>query len=646
MKHLRLILSALAVFTMSLGACSSNANDQSTEENSGSENAGDNTSEGSNQEEVVDDGPDLTPAAHTHSWASTWSYDSQNHWHACSGCDEVNDKAAHSWDNGTVKTEAQAYKPGLKQFKCTICNKTKTEDIPATGGNEKVGNFTFNDTDLNTAQKIHTTNQENYLNMAKEYYSMDGTDLNRFSATGASSLTKTSWAPLSVTVSWNYTAPAGRNVTNYNLVFGQKADLSDAYQVPNAFTTNSASFPNAYLGTNYFKVIANLDDGSKEASQIKTFKVVDQAPRNLDVGNMPNCRDMGGRTTTAGGKIRQGLIYRTSGSKFNNTTPSDATAKAVLTDLLRVRTEINVANSTTNNVNLSGVTVQNCYMAYGAVPYSNLARNSVRVRQVMNILSDESNYPVFYHCRIGTDRTGITGVMINGLLGVSFNETIQDYGFSNFSPIDNQRYPGKPNDTNGDDIKKYIDEILALPGSTFQEKTYLALRLIGVPASQLDHIIDIMTEGTKANIPDTAKIAQNYSLISNGTKKTSTDFKNPAMYYEMSSSKFAGFKATTTAGKKDIVVYLGSTEEVTTSDTTLLSSVLKLRIDGKVQTITSTKNMWTAGFGSTQQDSRKGYMFNILGSYDFTAGEHTVKLIVNSGKFNVATVAVVDRAAS
>ena len=48
---------------------------------------------------------------------------------------------------------------------------------------------------------------------------------------------------------------------------------------------------------------------------------------------------MGGRTTYAGGKIKQGLIYRTSGSKFDNSTPSDAEARRILTEQLRVKTE-------------------------------------------------------------------------------------------------------------------------------------------------------------------------------------------------------------------------------------------------------------------------------------------------------------------
>ena len=38
--------------------------------------------------------------AHTHSWATDWSKDATNHWHVCTGCSELNDKAAHD-TNGT-----------------------------------------------------------------------------------------------------------------------------------------------------------------------------------------------------------------------------------------------------------------------------------------------------------------------------------------------------------------------------------------------------------------------------------------------------------------------------------------------------------------------------------------------------------------
>ena len=521
----------------------------------------------------------------------------------------------------------------------------KPSESSGQGGQGGGEGFSFNEDELNTPQEIHTDDQKAYLNFSKPYYEMTGSDLNGFNATGASSLQKSSWAPKQVTINWEYEAPEGKTVSKFQLVFGQEPDLIDGYTV-NGSKNNSISFSNAFLGDNYFKVIANFTDGTVEESEIKVFKVDEQAPRNLDVGNMPNCRDMGGRTTYAGGKIRQGLIYRTAGNAFDNRSQVDDACKEVLINQLGVKTEINVANSTGNNVNLTGTKVENCFMAYGSVPYSNLARNSVRVRQIMQILSNADNYPVFYHCRIGTDRTGITGVMINGLLGVPFNEVIQDYGFSNFSPIDNQRYPHKTPDNNGDDIAKYIDEILALPGKNFQEQTYNALLAIGCPAEQLDAIIDIMTIGNKADLQNNGKIGKGDALTSTGSKKTASDFKNPDVYYQCASGQQVSFAADLTAGNKDIVVYLAYTGSVSTSTSTKLSASIKLLIDGNEQTMTNTKNLWTAGFGSTQQDSRIGYMFNLLGQYDLIAGSHTVAISVTSGTFNIATICVFDHVVS
>ena len=241
--------------------------------------------------------------------------------------------------------------------------------------------------------------------------------------------------------------------------------------------------------------------------------------------------------------------------------------------------------------------------------------------------------------------TGITGFMINGLLGVPFNEAVQDYGFSNFAPIDNQRYPHKTPDNNGDDIAKYLDEILALPGETFQEQVYLALRMIGVSAEKLDKIIDFMTEGAKAEIPSSFKVGEGDLLTSDVVKSTSSDFKAPGTYYAMASGKKVSFKATTTAGKKDVIVYMGYTGSVSQSTSTKLSASITLKIDGVEQTITNSKNLWTAGFGQTRSRDRYGYMFNILGNYDFTAAEHTVEISSKNGTFNVGSITIADRAA-
>ena len=50
---------------------------------------------------------------HVHTWATEWSHDGAEHWHACGvdGCDERNEVAAHSGGTATCKTKA----------KCAVC---------------------------------------------------------------------------------------------------------------------------------------------------------------------------------------------------------------------------------------------------------------------------------------------------------------------------------------------------------------------------------------------------------------------------------------------------------------------------------------------------------------------------------------------
>lgn len=70
-------------------------------------------------------------AAHTHAASVEWSKDATNHWHECtvSGCNEQLDKAAHTWDEGTVTTKATFTSDGEKTYTCTVCEKTKTETV-------------------------------------------------------------------------------------------------------------------------------------------------------------------------------------------------------------------------------------------------------------------------------------------------------------------------------------------------------------------------------------------------------------------------------------------------------------------------------------------------------------------------------------
>lgn len=71
---------------------------------------------------------------HTHTYSEQWLHNDSEHWHTCTGadCDEVIDKAAHTWDNGNITKEPTCTAKGEMTYTCTVCKATKTEEIATT----------------------------------------------------------------------------------------------------------------------------------------------------------------------------------------------------------------------------------------------------------------------------------------------------------------------------------------------------------------------------------------------------------------------------------------------------------------------------------------------------------------------------------
>ena len=66
---------------------------------------------------------------HEHTYSEEWSHNATDHWHKCTACDEVTDKAAHICDNGNITKEPSCTEKGEKTYTCTVCKATKTEEI-------------------------------------------------------------------------------------------------------------------------------------------------------------------------------------------------------------------------------------------------------------------------------------------------------------------------------------------------------------------------------------------------------------------------------------------------------------------------------------------------------------------------------------
>lgn len=70
---------------------------------------------------------------HIHKFSDKWISDETEHWHiAICGHTEVSDKDTHKWDEKIIK-DAKCTEDGEKKLVCSVCDRTKTEVIPATG---------------------------------------------------------------------------------------------------------------------------------------------------------------------------------------------------------------------------------------------------------------------------------------------------------------------------------------------------------------------------------------------------------------------------------------------------------------------------------------------------------------------------------
>ena len=334
---------------------------------------------------------------------------------------------------------------------------------------------------------IHSELQEQYLNGPLQNIAdyADGTaELSR---------------PAKITLTWNteideeYAAEKGVSADEckYRLYFGKSDDFSDA----EIYSTSETSYQvtNLELDTTYYWKVASQIGGEDHESETASFTTERNGPRNLYVSGITNVRDLGGYTTLNGDTVRQGRIIRC--GKLHNSDGSQKISEkgiAEMRDHLGVKSEIELRKASNNEYGGVKNSVLGNDINYFLLPmdYSgNMIEgdftedNIASLRGVFEVLSNEENYPVIFHCAIGTDRTGMVAYCIEALLGMSETDIIRDYLYSNFGSIGGSRSVSSIRSRYPLFIKNY-------DGTTLQEKTYRFLNEVaGVPAEQLDEVI-------------------------------------------------------------------------------------------------------------------------------------------------------------
>lgn len=275
---------------------------------------------------------------------------------------------------------------------------------------------------------------------------------------------------------------------NFTLTLSENEDMSDSFTIESENKT--ASVDNLKVGTTYY-VTATVGDNTVKLDSIET---ADCCPRIINVDGVKNVRDVGGWATLDGGKVKQGLLYRC--GRMNESNTSEVNIEITQSGLdtmvgyLGIKTDIDLRGNgpeeiggITSSPLGESVAYRNTAMPYDPDIYLG---NEDQLLEVFHILSDESNYPIAFHCNIGTDRTGMVAFLVNGLLGVSEEDLYRDYCFSNFADIGGSR------SIDGLKAHEYYKAVMSMQGDTLSQKIHSFLLKLGVTEDEIQSIISIM----------------------------------------------------------------------------------------------------------------------------------------------------------
>lgn len=221
----------------------------------------------------------------------------------------------------------------------------------------------------------------------------------------------------------------------YSVHFSEKADFSNEIITKTKYNTleNTILVPGK---TYYYKVTGTITSDILGSGQIK----VNDAPvRWIDIDGVGNVRDMGGWKAEGGKTVKYGMLYR--GRKLESVTAEGlATIKQ-----LGLKTELDIRYA--NQKYQTPGTGMNYEFIESPGQYDNIMKSEPEIfkasyRRVFALLSDKSNYPFYAHCNAGADRTGTFAFIVNGLLGVSYEDLTRDFELTSFSPT-GKRWRGK-----------------------------------------------------------------------------------------------------------------------------------------------------------------------------------------------------------
>ena len=263
---------------------------------------------------------------------------------------------------------------------------------------------------------------------------------------------------------------------------------------------------NLKVGTKYYWQVTSLK--KKVSSKPAAFKTADTPPRWIGIeGRVENIRDLGGWKTCDGRRVKQGLVFR--GQGLNDNSANGAVPgrnrlmvedRDYLANTLGIKTDLDLRSGReTADMQASPLGENVKFVHHSSEHYQRIFNKAGKKTMAKNfrVFADEKNYPVYFHCIAGADRTGALAFTLLGVLGVSEDDAAIDW--------EHTFYPWMPELQKGfkksywrraqhlsEGFRKYGDK-----DSTFKERVELYLLDCGITKDEIERFRSIMLEDAK-----------------------------------------------------------------------------------------------------------------------------------------------------
>lgn len=186
----------------------------------------------------------------------------------------------------------------------------------------------------------------------------------------------------------------------------------------------------------------------------------------VDAPNARNIRDIGGWTGLRTGRAFRGTqICDQKGRPLGLT----AVGQRKLREDLCIRTDLDLRRpNEIDGQSVSPIGSNVNFVVASIEPYGKMFMTTNAYAKALRVFADARNYPVYFHCWGGADRTGMIAFLLEALCGVGMVDIEIDYELTSFA--------GSPRLRTADYFREAIDIVQKIEGDSLAEKASLFVR--------------------------------------------------------------------------------------------------------------------------------------------------------------------------